>query len=81
MKEIRIKIMIVVLSLFIILDPSIEKIRNGKKYLHSLFNESFADDQLPDSIKMIRKINSSENALGISKHKGYPPLLISNRSN
>jgi hypothetical protein len=62
MKETRIKILIVALSLFIILDPSIEKIKSGKKYLHNLFSESFADEELPDSIKTIRKINSFENA-------------------
>jgi len=62
MKEVRTKIMIVVLSLFIILDPSVKKIRNGKKYLHSLFSESFADEELRDSIKTFRKINSFENA-------------------
>jgi hypothetical protein len=61
MKEIGIKIMIIALSLFTILDPSIEKIKNGKKYLHSLFSESF-DDELPDSIRTTITINSFENA-------------------
>ena len=62
MKEIGIKIMIIALSLFTILDPSIEKIKNGKKYLHSLFSESFVDDELPDSIRTTITINSFENA-------------------
>ena len=60
MKEIRTKIMIVILTLFVIFDPSIPKIKSGKKYLHNLFNESFSDNELPDSIKAIKQTNLLE---------------------
>jgi hypothetical protein len=62
MKELRIKIMIIILTLFTIFDPSIKKIKSGKKYLHSLFSESFNDDALSDSINKIRKVNLVANA-------------------
>jgi hypothetical protein len=44
MKEARTKILIIILALYVVFDPSIKKIEHGKEYLHSLFNESFDDE-------------------------------------
>jgi hypothetical protein len=44
MKEARTKILILILTMYVVFDPSIEKIKHGREYLHSLFNETFDDD-------------------------------------
>jgi hypothetical protein len=63
-KETTTKLLIIVLSLFVIFDPTIEKVKHGKKYLHSLFVETFNDDQISiSSIKKVARVDSSENAL------------------
>jgi hypothetical protein len=62
MKEIREKVLIIIITLFIIFDPSIQKIKSGQKYLHSLFAESFSDEEAIDSVKTVVPI-SSQNAL------------------
>jgi hypothetical protein len=63
-KETTTKLMIIVLSLFVIFDPSIEKLKHSKKYLHSLFVETFNDDQISvSSIRKVARTDSSENAL------------------
>jgi hypothetical protein len=76
MKEIGTKIMIIILSLFTIFDPSIKKIKSGKKYLHSLFSESFSDDELTDSIKAFRQMNSSENAFKYHQDESRISTLV-----
>jgi len=70
MKEKKTKIMIVVLSLLVVLDPSVDKLSNGKKYMYSLFYESFKEDEVSINhqkydqfSKEARSIDSSQNAL------------------
>jgi hypothetical protein len=70
MKEKGTKIMIVILALLVILDPSVDKLSNGKKYMHCLFYESFKEDEVPvdhhlyvEFSKDAGSIDSSQNAL------------------
>jgi hypothetical protein len=56
MKEARTKILIIILTLFVVFDPSIYKITHGKEYLHSLFNEYF-DEDVSNSTKKISPIS------------------------
>jgi hypothetical protein len=65
MKEARTKIMILILTLYVVFDPSIQKIKHSKEYLHSLFSEPF--DDTPDYTKKvvpIISIRSSQNEVG-----------------
>jgi hypothetical protein len=61
MKETRTKIMILILTLYVVFDPSIEKIKHCKKYLHVLFTVPF-DDVSNSTKKVIPiSIDSSQN--------------------
>ena len=57
MKEARTKILILILTLYVVFDPSIEKIKHGKEYLHSLFTETFDDTDTPNYTKKIVPIS------------------------
>jgi len=58
MKEVRTKVMIIILALYVVFDPSIEKIKHGKEYLYSLFNESFDNEE--------EGINSTQKLVSVS---------------
>jgi hypothetical protein len=62
MKEIKTKIMIVILILLVVFDPSIKKISNRKQYWNSLFHESFKDEEL-SNYSRIRPVDSLQSAL------------------
>ncbi|HTC01128.1 MAG TPA: hypothetical protein VK705_10640 [Ferruginibacter sp.] len=61
MKEVKTKIMILILTLYVVFDPSIEKIKHGKEYLHSLFSESFDDAPNPTKKSITISIDSLQN--------------------
>jgi hypothetical protein len=63
MKEARTKIMILILTLYVVFDPSIKKVEHGKEYLHSLFNESFDNEEFNSTKKVVPiiSIDSSQN--------------------
>ena len=65
MKEARTKIMILILTLYVVFDPSIQKIKHSKEYLHSLFSESFDDtSDYTKKVVPIISIRSSQNEVG-----------------
>ena len=63
MKEARTKILILILTLYVVFDPSIKKVEHGKEYLHSLFNESFDNEEFNSTKKVVPiiSIDSSQN--------------------
>jgi hypothetical protein len=62
MKEARTKILILILTLYVVFDPSIEKIKHSKEYLHVLFTVPFDEDVSNSAKKVVPiSIDSSQN--------------------
>jgi len=75
MKEKKIKLMIIALTLFVVFDPSVEKLRDYKSYFHDLFYSTFEDRDI--STVNIQRGNAADDSASRSIKKDSSQNILS----